>query len=327
MILFSKRQIDRNNNKELINNHTETRLLSVIKSLTSPKYIEQFLLIKYKGEKEEYYLNEAEIDRFCKSELGYIMTDFFDFNSFSLEIQKESDIYKKDYKEYHDHYKLFDLIEILIIFSNKTAQDYVINKFNNIFQEEKSNFEIQKYLIVSNWGTSLEQASQILKDNHLVEKIRQYYFAKKSDDHIGLAKISSDIRNIIFSEDDIKKNQKIQDTLKKISSNIVSDKPNKVEDFYNIIDTLFKHINDITNSIYNIRHTEQTTIHVKSTNSSIYNLISTLNIAIVEFIIMSLKDEFLITENWEMTKEEYIKFHEISIDKMEEYYKLEEIPF
>ena len=74
-----------------------------------------------------------EIDNFSLAELGYVITDFFNFSDFEV-IRQSPDVESSHENpakhEFFDDYKLFDLAEIMILFAKDEKRSGVINRLN-----------------------------------------------------------------------------------------------------------------------------------------------------------------------------------------------------
>lgn len=331
MKLFSKRILNRyiDDSKyiyrgkefEFTTTETRNRIVSEIKFLTSSDdFLEWFLLFENQIE-EKIFLDEKKVDNFSLSELGYKMTDYFNFEDFEIIKQKTtrhlSISTENRTLEYFDDYKLFDLIEIIMLFSRDDKRINVKNRFNSIFKEENTNFEIIENLITKKSGETLKTVIGILKDDDLKYKIKSYFELITESDYINAAKISADILNIIFSgyiKDDKLKN--ITKTRDKIVSKLIKndtkakEKSNQLKQY---IDDMLKLFKNLSNEIYDIRHTEKSTIQI--TNDNIYKLIATQNIAIIELVITTLKDDYILGDNWEKIKNDYIEKYKIDKNK------------
>ena len=66
----------------------------------------------------------------------------------------------------------------------------------------------------------------------------------------------------------------------------------------------------MSNNIFDVRHSEKHTIKIK--NPYIYKLISQNNMSLIEFVVTSLKDEFILSEDWENIKAEYLQKYNIN---------------
>ena len=324
---------------ELVSSEVRTRLVAEIEFLSSSDdYLEWFIL--FENERlEKIYFDENKVDHFTQTELGYKMSQFFEFETFAIvEQDTVSRVREGEMILYYDDMKLFDLIEMVILFAKKNSRDNLIARFNSIFHEEKSDFEIQETLITKRTKESLKSLSKTITDDALSMKIEDYYYWIERGDYKNGAKSSSDILNIIFS--DITKDNKkteIEAKINKTAELIVSNK--KKQEFKDIMNSALTLSKNLSNQIYDIRHTEKSTIVIK--NENIYKMVATYNMGLVEFFLTSIKDEFLVSEDWEEKKQEYIAKYNInpnirltirkspppSVELDEDEIDLEEIPF
>ncbi|MFA5169313.1 MAG: hypothetical protein WC420_01000 [Candidatus Paceibacterota bacterium] len=309
--------------RELIPPETRNRIISEIKFLTSSDDFLEFFILFENQKKDKIFFDKNKIDKFSLSELGYKMTDFFEFEEFDAIQQKSTTMYidgKEKESLFFDDYKLFDLAEIVILFAKSSKRGEVINRFNAIFTEENSDFQIVEHLITKKSGETLKTLVSLLRDDNLKNKIKIYFDFIDRDDYINSSKTSSDILNIIFSGY-IKNNKPKDITVIKESfaQKILKTTPKKEEKiskFLSYIDDLLKVAKNLSNNIYDIRHTEKSTIQV--TNDNLYKLISNFNISIVELFLTTLKDDYVLGDNWEKIKSDYIEKYKI--DKDERYY-------
>lgn len=330
------------NHHELISLAVRNRLISELKFLTSSNdFLEWFILFENQKE-EKIFLDRDKIDNFSLSELGYRMSGFFEFKEFAMIEQVRDERFSdRPAEKYFDDYKLFDLAEIIILFSLSRKRTEVISRFNTIFSEEEADFQIVEHLITIKSGESLKTLVSLLKDEGLKTKIKMYFNFYERLDFLNSSKISADIINIVFSGF-LKGNKAndIKELKRKLGKKILektTEKEEKEARFFSYIDDLLKVSKNLSNEIYDIRHTEKSTIQL--TNENIYKLVSNQNMAIVELFLTTLKDEYVLGDNWEKIKSDYIKKY--NIDKNTRYIirkptppkaeeddlKIEDIPF
>jgi hypothetical protein len=326
---------------ELISQEVRNRIVSEIRFLTSSDdYVEFFVLFDDQKEERKYF-DKNKIDHFSLSELGYRMSFYFDFEDFAIIQQiKDNSEDQRDKFEYFDDYKLFDLAEMVILFSKKEKRSEVIDRFNAILLEENSNYQIIENLITRKEGETMKTLVTLLKDEKLKQKINSFYELLGEEEYTNSAKISADIVNIIFSgflKDD--KPEIIKVITEKIAKKIVtgtSNKKGKCKQFVGYLDELLRCSRDLNNNIYDVRHTEKSTVEIS--NENIFKLISSLNLSMVELVLTSLKDDFILGEDWEKIKVSYINKYNIdrktrlAIKKPEQIKNpgeidIEEIPF
>jgi len=305
---FSRRR------NELVGEQTRNRLVSEIRYLTSNNdFLEWFILFENQR-KEKIFFEKGKLDSFSLAELGYRISDFFVFEDFAIIEQKSDDDDDGD-AGYFDDAKLFDLVEITIVFAKEKKREEVISRFNAIFNEEESRFHIANKLITKKSGEDIRSLSGVLKDENLKSKVNLFYSFEPMD-YVSAAKVSTEILNILFS-DYIKDGKKRE--IKKIRENLIvklfdgskskrgnSEKKARLNSY---LESLLDIAKDLDNDIYDVRHTEKSTIEVK--NSNFYKLIARLNISIAELALTTLKDDFILGEDWEEIKNNYIKKYKI----------------
>jgi hypothetical protein len=301
---------------ELLSLEARNRLIAEIKFLSSRNdFLEWFILFE-NGRKETIFFDKGKIDSFSLAELGYAMSDNFEFENFKMvEIERKIRYATNDERseKYFDDFKLFDLAEITILFAKSRERPNVIKRFNTIFDEENTDFQIIEHLITKRSGETLRSLKNILKDDNLRIKISSFLEFETSGDYINSAKISSDLVNLIFSGY-IKDNKpkeikalKIKLINKLLNSDDESDEKHIRLDKY--IDSLLKTAKELSNDIYDVRHTEKSTLVIS--NDNIYKLISSHNMSIVELVLTTLKDDYVLSNDWETIKKEYIEKYKI----------------
>lgn len=269
---------------EIVSSNVRTRLVSLIKFLTnSDSFLEKYVLIDDREDKI-HYLNKRFVDDFSESELGYKFSDSFAFYPFNFKGEQIINGENKQSKIYNDYY-LFDLIETIILFSKESQRKDVTNRIKQILEEEKTGFSIMESIITRDSGEDLKSISAQLKDQKLSSKINSYYSFFEDDDFVNASKISSEILNIIISDERKAKRKTIDATWKKISKSIVDN--SKIEEFEKILSESSKICQSINNNIFDIRHSEKD--RVKVSNEFVYKMASYYNIALIEVILTSLK--------------------------------------
>ena len=300
--------------QELVNEEARSRLVSQIQFLSSSKiFLEAYILSEDK-EKKKFTLSQTLLDNFSLSELGYKFSKVLKFRDLEIIGIQIGDDEAETMVTIYDDYKLFDLIETIILFSKEDKRKEVISRIDKIFSEEACNWKIIKHLITRNTGENLSDITNQLKDDKLADKLRAYDDFYENDDYVNSAKISADILNIIFS-DFLQNNKKKQiESIKENIVNLVVDnvegKNEKKEEMKEYIEQLLINSKNLSNNIFDVRHSEKHTIKIK--NPYIYKLISQNNMSLIEFVVTSLKDEFILSEDWENIKAEYLQKYNIN---------------
>lgn len=303
-----------NGKTEIVSQKTRTRLVSLVRFLTSSDhFLEQYILIDNKKEKIHYF-NQILLDNFSEAELGYKFSAYFRFFPFLFKKTEVKQLRNSEgEEECYDDYVLFDLLETTILFSKLKSRNDVIQRINEILTEEKTGFCISKNLITKEGGDDLKNISPQLKDNQLKLKINAYFDFFEKDEFINAAKISADIINIVFSDEKSDKKSIIINLTKEISRQVVNNKQEKIKrasEFEDILNNFLKISNTLNNQIYDIRHSEKDRILV--TNDFLYKMICVNNISLIEFVLTSLKDKYIISEDWESIKDSYIERYKIN---------------
>jgi len=351
MKLFSKRHSERRIGFDNINYQRNARLNQLLSSEARNRLIAEIKFLSTRNDFLEFYVlfedkritpsiiyfDEDKINDFSLSELGYRMTDNFDFKNFEMKQSRQLLKYASDgdsYELYYDDYRLFDLAEITILFSKSKERQNTISRINNILVEENTNFVIIESLITRKHGDDLRGIMGILKDETLRQKLERFFDYYSKRDFVNSAKISADIINIIFS--DKKDNGKlalIENVKQKVSTKLINepdaDKRDRMSSYIN--DSL-KLSRNLSNDIYDVRHTEKSTLHPIGDN--VYEFVSRQNLNIISITITALKDDFVLSDDWETIKAAYnekykIDTHSRSIYKpvISDGIDLSEIPF
>lgn len=332
MKLFSKRNTTQNLNSleegrlstslrsrrrtELISSEARNRLIAEIKFLSSrDDFLEWFIFFENK-KKEIIFFDKDKIDNFSLAELGYAMSDYFEFEYFKM-VQIERKLRFSSAEErsemFFDDYKLFDFAEITILFARPEQRAEVIKRFNTIFNEENTNYEIVQHLITRKSGENLKSIQNILKDDALKSKLGNFLGYSNESDYLNAAKVSAEIVNILFSgyiKDD--KPAVIKDLKQKLVANLLNpadSKGDKGKRLDQHLDSILRISKDLSNDVYDVRHTEKSTLEIK--NDNIYKLIARNNGSIIELVLTSLKDEYIISDDWEKIKKDYIEKYKI----------------
>ena len=302
---------------ELISSETRNRIVSEIKFITSnDDFLEKFILSEDQVE-DRIYLDKHKLDNFSLAELGYRLSDYFDFEDFDMHSTELRSRYNEnEVEKFFDDTRLFDLAEITILFARSEKRTEVIKRFNNILSEENADFQIIEHLITKLSGETLRTLRNILKDNNIKSKLGSYFDFETSHDYVNAAKLSADIVNLIFSG--VIKDQKpkeikaLKDRLTQKLLGPQADKE-KIERLDKYIDSLLKTAKDLSNDTYDVRHTEKSTLQVK--NDNFYKLIAGHNMSIVELVLTTLKDDYVLSDDWENIKSNYVKKYKINTNE------------
>lgn len=204
--------------------------------------------------RRKFFLTNKTISKITKREVGYDISDFINLRT--LEFKKEKGFDNK----------LFDLLEIVFIFTKNDNRDEVVNRFNKIFKEEGDSFLIHNFMIVrSDGGRGLRSITPFIQEELLQEKINNFYKHKRNDYELA-AKTSSEIIQLIFSSP--KSQSKTKKYAKKICEEVAKKWTNKKDrkKFAKLLNKTILNAKKLSNQISNIRHTDRTTIPVDNPN-------------------------------------------------------------
>lgn len=322
MQLFSKR--NNNTGTPFLRDSLRNRLLQEIEYLSSTdEFLERCFLVEDE-KNSRWFLDGKSMKNFFLFEMGYDITTFFDFKNFSL---------KPDFNEPPFDSELFDLIEMILIFSKEDSRKIVRERFKKHLLEEKNEYEVHDFLISEKKTSGVNPYVSFLKDKTLKDRFEQYYIANdsKNKNYVLLAKISAEILQFLFSGDKKGKTKNYTENLIKILSKKCVDKE-KVKDFYEILNALVLNAKKLNNEIANIRHTDRNTLLID--NPSLFKLITANNIHLAELAIFAEPEKYFFSQKAVDFKNEYIKKYKIPIlgwvirkPKKEKEIDPEDIPF
>lgn len=300
--------------KEILNLECRNRLLAQIKFIASTQdFLEKYILVEDKGEKI-FFINQKMFDDFSIAELGYkfsgsINLRTLDFKKIVLNSENNGEV------SYYDDFILFDFIETIILFTQKKKRGEIIQRFNTILKEEQMEYSIKESLITKDTGDDLKNISNQLKDEKLQKKIKSYFDFFENEDFLNAAKVSADIVSIIFSDHSKKKQETIEALCKKISGKLVindDNKPERITEMQKMLNGQLSMVTTLNNGIFDIRHSEDNRVRVS--NNYVYKTVCLTSIALVELVLVTLKDDFIISDDWEAQKETYTEKYRINRD-------------
>lgn len=292
--------VAREENVSFITDSLRLRLQCEIKYIiNSNNYLEQFL-ITHNEETETYHLRESVLVDLSSRELGYDLTDVVNFIELTFGQPKYEDI------------KLFDLLELIIIFSKKEKREDLLGRISEIFSEEGNRFGIHESMVIKTNETGLTSIIPLIKEKLLKQKLEEFYKSRTAD-YEYLARCSADILQLIFSSNSGKSDtKKYSEALCDKIAKKWSSAKNKTA-LAGLLNEAVKNAKNFNNQIANIRHTDRHTIPIDSPN--LYKLISSNNISIIELIILSLPEDFIAKHNPEQIKEQYFKKYKLKESK------------
>ncbi len=304
MQLFSKRNIydGTQEDKTFLKPTLRRRIVQEIKYLSScEKFFERCFLVHDKNE-DNWFLDNESMSGISSRELGYDIVDFFNFRSFKIVVPDDA----------MNDYILFDLIEMLLIFSKEGARKQVRERFQKHFLEEGNEYKVYDFLIAKKDVEGVKPYVSFLKDKILRDKFEQYYTANLNSikNFELLARISADILQFLFSAEK-------KDKTKKYSSNLVQNLAAKIVDkpdicsFAELLNKTVLNIKDLNNQISNIRHTDKHTLLVD--NLSIFRLITANNIYIAEMVVLADPENYFFSQKAIDVKNDYIQNYNIPV--------------
>jgi hypothetical protein len=225
---------------------------------------------------------------------------------------------------------IFDLLEILIIFSKQEKRSIVITRINYILEEEDTPFLIHEYLFFNKNITGVRSVVPFIKNKSLKDKLEEFFLTNiENPNYQVLSRITADLIQNIFSSPKDKKNTKnySENLCKMVSQKWTSEK--NVLSLTKLLNDAVKNSKDLANQISNIRHTDQNTIPVN--NSNFYKLVTYNCMSIAELVILSLPEKFISTEEVENIKNNYLNKYKINKNAIwvlkEDSNIIEDLPF
>jgi hypothetical protein len=285
----------------LITDTLRNRLKEQIKYIVqSCNYLETFLTVSDE-EAEETYLYNKSLTDITSRELGYDIVLCFDIKNLDFKNSKVEDC------------KFFDLIEILIIFAKNEVRENLVSRLNNIFKEEGDLYQIHGYMIVSKENEGLRSIIPLIKEKALKDKLTQYYRTftlSSAQDFEVLARYSADILQLLFSSPVTQKDTK--SFSEKICTDIASTltEKDKAEELSNLLSETVINAKSLSNKIGNIRHTDRTTIPIGMPN--FFKLVNSKNINLIELVILSLPETYIMEQKPEELKTDYLDKYKIN---------------
>jgi len=337
MQLFSKRNQAAQSSRKasFLKDTLRIRLLQEIGYITSTnEFLERCFLVK--NEKSDtWYLDEESISNLSLRELGYDLSKSFDFNSANAAKYSSKVIYlKEDEDQEPDDYLIFDLVEILLIFSKEDKRKLVRDRFQKHFIEEGNEYVVHDFLIAQKDTAGVKPYVSFLKDKILREKFEQYYTVSRTGivDYGSLARISADILQFLFSGEKQKDTKSYAEKLVKDLATKCVAKEN-VGRFSIILNKIILDAKSLNNEVSNIRHTDKNTLLID--NPSLFKLITANNLYLSELAIFADPEKYFFSQKAIDSKNEYITNYNISVEgwiirnpkKDEDEIKPEDIPF
>ena len=246
------------------------------------------------------YLHEDMLQNLGFRELGYDFTKVINCRSLRF-----------DGDEYEDA-KLFDFIELLLIFTKSEKRSELEKRLRKIFDEEQKEFTIHDGLIVEKELTGIESITFLIKEDALRNKINEYYSIRRTGtkpNWILLSKISADIIQILFSAPSKKgDNKKYAESLcSKIAEKVTT--KDRSKELTSLIDETVKNAKKLSNEIENIRHTDRSTIPIDT--PSFHKIVASQNINLTELVILSLPELYIRQADPDKMKETYLTRYKV----------------
>lgn len=300
---FSRVPVGTEEKEKFLSGSLRMRLVHQIKYIVTSKecYLEPFLVTIDKSD-SSLHLCEESIKNLTISELGYDLTNIF--NCFIMTYEQEN---------YTDFY-LFDLIEILIIFSTESKRPETVKRFQDTLRDESSDFMINEYMVIYKKEIGLRAVLPLIKDSTLRSKIEEYYSnLRVRGGYEATSRITADILQYLFSSPkQQKKTKKYSEVLCKKIAMKWTTKVN-IENLATLIGNTVTNAKDLNNQISNIRHTDKFTIPVD--NQTFYKMVTAINFSIIELTIQSFPEDYVINKSATDLKTEYMLKYNLTDQK------------
>lgn len=310
MNLFSKRYDERRllrtfalrdeeKRGEFLKSALRKRLQYEIKYIVSTgEFLEPFLLVE---DDKKFYLHKETLSELSNREIGYDITTIFS--------PERMDFEASDYRDI----KFLDLIELLIIFSRTDKRELFIARVQDIVKEEGNEYVLHGFMITKRDESGLRAITPLIKDEQLRKKVEEYNSSQLlRPNYDNIARITADILQMIFSSPATKKATKkySEELSRRVAAKWVDRK--NVKRMTELLNETVRNAKLLSNEISNIRHTDKHTIVVS--NPNFYKVVAIRNISIAELCILSLPEEFIVNQDPEELKENYLSKFQIIKD-------------
>ncbi len=293
MQLFSKRNSPYSDDDAQIFHEDAPRrmILEQIKYISSsPGFLEHFILVQDE-EKNQWRIHKKTLSDFSTRELGYDICSYFD---------TEKNVLKSD----NDYY-LFDLIEIIILFSKEDKREGIRARFEEIFIESNSRYTIHDFIIEQK-APSIHSNYALIKNNVLKRLFAKNYSFTSDLSYQELAKNSADIIQFLFSSSIAKETKTSSENVVDVVAKkwFPSGDITKQKEIHDHINNLVLNIKFLNNNISNIRHTDQWAVNAGT--DLIYKFIYNHNISLAELVILAEPNKYFFDLNSEDLKSGYL---------------------
>lgn len=285
----------------LVENDTRTRLHELLKfACSTDSFFERYMMV-HDENKNEFHLYSKMFTDFSTREAGYDISDYIRLDNLEFKSEKPDDS------------RLFDFIEMLLIFAESTEREELVRRLNKIFKEESDPYTVHGFMIVETDYSGLRSALPLIKDSQLQKSLREYYKNNTADaQYEVMAKISASILQRITTSPTSKDQTKnyAEQLCEEVASRWT--KKEYVDSLKTLMSETILNAKRMSNEISDIRHSDQSTIPVDS--PKIYKLIASKNINLVELIVLTLPEKFISEQNPEELKDSYVNEYRINVN-------------
>lgn len=311
---------------------SRTRILAYIQHLCSTsKYLEPFLSVNDKR-KNETYLDAGKVNQASNALLGYSIDTYFSLKDMRWSYYNSDENYDE---LYYDDSRIFDLIELLLVFCKKEHRERISEAFADLFRNIGFPADIVSWMVILHDGNSLSALAPLVENQTLKSKLELTTIPGRVRDRDieNSARISADLTQLLYSSNESQEKTKsyAEEVITKAADLWVTD--DSKEDFQKLVSDIVVKVKQLNNQISNVRHTDKHTMIVNS--PAVFKMIYSLNMGVSELALVATQDELVSISNPEDIKNNHAKRFDIDMSIENEIsnrsddgiISLEDIPF
>lgn len=287
---------------------SRTRILAYIQHLCSTsKYLEPFFSVRDKR-KSKTYLDANKVNQASNALLGYSIDTYFNIEDMKWSYYNIDDNYEE---LYYEDSKIFDLIELLIVFCKKEHRNRISEAFGDLFRNIGFPADLVSWMVILHDGNSLSALAPLVENQTLKSKLELTAIPGRVRDIENSARISADLTQLLYSSEEGKDKTKsyAEEVISRAADLWVTD-ANK-ENFEKLVSEIVNKVKQLNNQISNVRHTDKHTMIVNS--PAVYKMIYSLNMGISELALVATQDELVSISDPEDIKNDYAKRFDIDM--------------
>lgn len=307
-------QIRLRRKKSFLGDRVRKRLCFEIAFITrTSNFLEPFLIKKDLND-NTFSLDLDSLKDISLAEIGYDIAEHIDIGDMAIES-------KIDGTSYYDDVVLFDLIELILVFSKEEQRESLRERFKSIFNESaREQYLIRDWMIIVHAKDDVRSFLPLIKNETLRTKMES---CLNENDNQARARSAADALQYVFSGDGENDTKAYSNKLIKEISEAWSSDKDKGKNLENILSKMVLNVKELNNNINNVRHTDKNTIGVRG--DAIFRLIADFNISIVQLSIFSKPESYIENRSSCDIKQEYFKKYEIDPKKRKEEPLVEDI--